>query len=109
MRFFKTVFPQRNADEYFDFTEQFMNNNESLSHYSVVECTERSIRILSSCNSKQVRKLQNLYNTLYNLYIEIGGGNKTVLNTYVKMLDSELSNLTVEDDRKDNYAKKKGC
>ena len=107
MRFFITVFPQRNVNEYFDFTEAFMDKNEGLSHYSVLEATERSMQVFSTCNNKQIRKLRTLYNTLYILYIEVGGGNKTALNTYVEMLDSELSNLTVEDDWRNHYPKKK--
>ena len=107
MRFFITVFPQRNINEYFDFTEAFMTKNEAISHYSVLEGLERSMKILSTCNGKQIRKLQNLYNTLYNSYIEIGGGNKTVLNTYVKMIDAELSGLIPEEDWRDHYTKKK--
>ncbi len=107
MRFFITVFPQRNVKEYFDFTESFMDKNEGLSNYSVLEVLERSTLIFSSCGSKQIRKLQTLYNTLYTLYIEIGGGNKAALNSYLKLLDTELSNLTVEDDWRNHYAKKK--
>ena len=106
MRFFITVFPQRNVKEYFDFTESFMDKNEGLSNYSVLEVLERSRQIFSSCGSKQIRKLQTLYNTLYTLYIEIGGGNKAALNSYLKLLDTELSNLTVEEDWRNHYAKK---
>ncbi len=107
MRFFITVFPQRNVNEYFDYTETFMNKNGELYNYSVLEATERSMQLLSTCNSNQIRKLRTLYNTLCTIYIEIGGGNKDTLNTYIKMLDAELSNLTVEDNRRKHYAKKK--
>lgn len=93
MRFFITVFPQRNVNEYFDFTENFMSKNESLCSYSVSECIERSIGILSTCNDKQIKKLKSLYKTLTTLYNEIGGGNKVALITFSSMLDSELSSL----------------
>ena len=43
MRFFITVFPQRNVKEYFDFTEAFMDKNKGLSNYSVLEALEQSI------------------------------------------------------------------
>lgn len=107
MRFFITVFPQRNVKEYFDFVEGFLNSINNLYNDSVLECTERSMQVLSSCNNRQVRKLQNLYKTLCTFYIENGGGNKIALNTYVNMLDTELSNLIVEDDWRNHYAKKK--
>lgn len=107
MRFFITVFSQRNVNEYFDFTENFMNKNESLCNYSVSECIERSTGILSTCNDRQVRKLQELYKTLATLYSEVGGGNKVALTTFSSMLDTELSSLTVEEDRRNHYAKKK--
>lgn len=108
MRFFITVFPQRNISEYFDFTENFMSKNEFLCNYSVSECIERSIGILSTCNDRQIRKLQGLYKTLTTLYSEVGGGNKVALTTFSSMLDTELSSLTVEDDWRNHYAKKKG-
>lgn len=98
MRFFITVFPQRDISEYFDFTENFMSENESLCNFSVSRCIERSIGILRSCNDKQIRKLQSLYKTLTALYFECGGGNKTALITYSSMLDTELASLIVEDD-----------
>lgn len=107
MRFFITVFPQRNVSEYFDFTENFMSKNESLCNYSVSECIERSIGILSTCNDSQIRKLQGLYKALTTLYSEVGGGNKVALTTFSSMLDAELSSLTVGDDRRNHYAKKK--
>lgn len=107
MRFFITVFPQRNVNEYFDFTENFMSKNESLCNYSVTECIERSIGILSTCNDGQIRKLQCLYKALTTLYSEVGGGNKVALTTFYSMLDAELSSLTVEDDWRNHYAKKK--
>lgn len=98
MRFFITVFPQRNVSEYFDFTENFMSKNESLFNYSVSECIERSIGILSTCNDRQIRKLQSLYMALTTLYSDVGGGNKVALITFSNMLDAELSSLAVEDD-----------
>lgn len=107
MRFFITVFPQRNINEYFDFTENFMSKNESLCNYSVSECIERSIGILSTCNDRQIRKLQVLYKTLTSLYSEVGGGNKVALTTFSSMLDTELSSLTGEEDWRNHYAKKK--
>ena len=107
MRFFITVFPQRNVKEYFDFTEAFMEKHEELSNYSVLEVIERSMQIFSSCGNKQICKLQALYNALYTLYIKIEGGNKTALNSFLKLLDTELSNITVEDDRRTHYAKKR--
>lgn len=107
MRFFVTVFPQRNVRDYFDFTEDFMNRMENLYNYSVWDYIERNIQNLSSCNNKQIKKLQNLFGVLANMYLEIGGGNKTTLTTFINLLDAELSNLIVEDDWRSHYAQKK--
>lgn len=107
MRFFVTVFPQRNVGNYFDFTEDFMNRYESLSNYSVYDYIEHNIHTLSSCNNKQINKLQNLFSVLANMYVEIGGGNKTTLTTFINLLDAELSSLIVEDDWRSHYAQKK--
>lgn len=100
MRFFITVFPQRNVNEYFVFTENFLNKNEVLCNHSVSECVERSIRILSTCNYKQIRKLKGLYKALTTSYSEVGGGNTVALITFSSMLDTELSSLSVEYDLK---------
>lgn len=107
MRFFITVFPQRNVRDYFDFTEDFMNRYESLSNYSVYDYIEQNIHTLSSCNNKQIKKLQNLFSVLANMYLEIGGGNKTTLTAFINLLDAELSSLIVEDDWRSLYAQKK--
>ena len=107
MRFFVTVFPQRNVGDYFDFTEDFINRYESLNHYSVYDYIEQNIQKLSSCNNKQIKKLQNLFSVLANMYLEIGGGNKTTLTTFINLLDAELSSLIVEDDWRSHYAQKK--
>lgn len=107
MRFFITVFPQRQADEYFDFSENFINKNNSLSNLSISQCIDNSIQILSSCNDKQIGKLRNLFNTLVTCYSKIGGGNYMAMNTFVNILDAELSSLVVEDDWRSNYAQKK--
>lgn len=107
MRFYVTVFPQRNVRDYFDFTEDFMNRMENLYNYSVWDYIERNIQNLSSCNNKQIKKLQNLFSVLANMYLEIGGGNKTTLTTFINLLDAELSSLIVEDDWRSHYAQKK--
>lgn len=107
MRFFVTVFPQRNVGDYFDFTENFITRYESLNHYSVYDYIEQNIQKLSSCNYKQIKKLQNLFSVLANMYLEIGGGNKTTLTTFINLLDAELSSLIVEDDWRSHYAQKK--
>lgn len=107
MRFFITVFPQRQMDEYFDFSENFINKNSSLSNLSISQCIDNSVQILSSCNNKQIGKLRNLFNTLVTCYSKIGGGNNMAMNTFVNMLDAELSSLVVEDDCRSHYAKKK--
>lgn len=107
MRFFVTVFPQRNVRDYFDFTEDFMNRMENLYNYSVWDYIERNIQNLSSCNNKQIKKLQNLFNVLANMYLEVGGGNKSTLTTFINLLDAKLSSLIVEDDWRSHYAQKK--
>lgn len=107
MRFFVTVFPQRNVQDYFDFIEDFTNRIENLYNYSIWDYIERNIQNLSSCNNRQIKKLQNLFSVLANMYLEIGGGNKTTLTTFINLLDAELSNLIVKDDWRSHYAQKK--
>lgn len=107
MRFFVTVFPQRNVQDYFDFIEDFTNRIENLYNYSIWDYIERNIQNLSSCNNRQIKKLQNLFSVLANMYLEVGGGNKTTLTTFINLLDTELSSLTVKDDWRSHYAQKK--
>lgn len=108
MRFFITVFPNYNIDDYFDFAESFMNKNADAYNLSVTECLDRSINILALCNNKQIRKLQKLYRTLSYSYIKIGNGDRDIMTTFVNMLDAKLQNLITEEDWKSHYAQKKG-
>lgn len=107
MRFFITVFPNYNIDDYFDFAESFMNKNADAYNLSVTECLDRSINILALCNNKQIRKLQKLYRTLSYSYIKIGNGDRDIMTTFVNMLDAKLQNLITEEDWKSHYAQKK--
>lgn len=108
MRFFVTVFPQRNVAEYFDFSEQFISKNEHLASLSLDKCIALSAQRLSDCNNKQIEKLCNLFKTLGNAYKEqVGGGNPKMMTAFLNLLDSELSNLKSEEDWRDSYAKKK--
>lgn len=108
MRFFVTVFPQRDVAEYFDFSEQFINKNEHLASLSLDECIAQSAQRLSDCNNKQIDKLCDLFRTLGTTYKEqVGGGNSKMITAFLNLLDVELSNLKTEEDWRDSYAKKK--
>lgn len=108
MRFFVTVFPQRDVAEYFDFSEQFISKNEHLASLSIDECIAQSAQRLSDCNNKQIEKLRNLFKTLGTAYKEqVGGGSSKMITAFLNLLDAELSNLKTEEDWRDSYAKKK--
>jgi len=108
MRFFVTVFPQRDVAEYFDYSEQFINKNEHLASLSLDKCVAQSMQRLSDCNNKQIDKLRNLFRTLGTAYKEqVGGGNSKMITAFLNLLDVELSNLKTEEDWRDSYAKKK--
>ncbi|MCM1296575.1 MAG: hypothetical protein NC311_13645 [Muribaculaceae bacterium] len=108
MRFFVTVFPQRDVAEYFDFSEQFISKYEHLASLSLDKCVAQSMQRLSDCNNKQIDKLRNLFRTLGTAYEEqVGGGNSKMMSAFLNLLDVELSNLKTEEDWRDSYAKKK--
>lgn len=68
MRFFITVFPQHNVKEYFDFTKAFIDKNEGLTNYSVLEVNERSIQIFPLAVASKYANYK-LYIILYPLFI----------------------------------------
>lgn len=97
MRFFITVYPpNRTRKEYFDYLDKFQERNSNISHLSVSEKLDRSIEIISNCDTKQIKKLKNLFQALRARYEGINKKKRMTMISFAETLDNKLAALMSE-------------